>query len=100
MENTIGVDNVDSGSPRRSTCTPAIVACTLMKVKKYEGGYNRKAKEFKKVNQEYQKQVCANFKLETNGIEVFVNAPWASLCAMDVSSNIKLRVLLMHTYYN
>ena len=36
MENNIGGDNVDSGSPRRSTCTPSIVACTLLKVKNRE----------------------------------------------------------------
>ena len=37
MENTIGGDTVDSGSPRRSTRTPSIVAYTLLKVKKHEG---------------------------------------------------------------
>ena len=62
MENTIGGDTVDSGRPRRSTCNPSIVACTLLKVKKYEGSYDRKAKKFKKVKQEYQKQRCASFK--------------------------------------
>ena len=86
--------------PRRSTFIPSIVACTILKVENYEGSYDRKAKKFKKVKQEYQKQRCANFKIATNGLEVFVNAPWASFCAMDVSSNIKLRLLLMHNYCN
>ena len=62
MDNTIVVDTVDYGRPRRSTCTPAIFPCTLLKVKKHEGSYDRKAKKFKKVKQEYQKQRCANFK--------------------------------------
>ena len=33
MINTMGVETVDYGSPRGSTCTPAIVAYTLLKVK-------------------------------------------------------------------
>ena len=33
MENTIGVDTVDYGSPMRSTCTPDIVPFKLLKVK-------------------------------------------------------------------
>ena len=43
MDNTIGVDTVDSGRPRRLTCTPSIVACTLLKVKKHDGSYDRKS---------------------------------------------------------
>ena len=62
MENTIGVDTMDYGRPRRSTCNPAIVPCTLLKVKKHEGSYHQKAKKIKKFKQEYQKQRCANFK--------------------------------------
>ena len=62
MGNTIGVDTLDSGRPRRSICTPAIVTCTLLKVKNHEGSYDRKAKKFKKVKQEYLKQICANLK--------------------------------------
>ena len=62
IKNNIGVDTVDSGRPSRSTCTLAIVPCTLIKVKKHEGGYNREANKFKKAKQEYQKQRCANFK--------------------------------------
>ena len=58
----LGGDTVDYGRPRRSTCTTSIVACTLLKVKKHEGSYDRKAKKFKKIKQEYQKQRCANFK--------------------------------------
>ena len=34
-KNIIGVDTVDYGRPRRSACTPAIVPCTLLKVKKW-----------------------------------------------------------------
>ena len=41
MENTVGVDTVDSERPRRSTCTPVIVACTILKVKKHERSYDR-----------------------------------------------------------
>ena len=44
IENIIGVDTVDSGNPRSSTCTPDIVACTLLKVKNHEGSYDIKAK--------------------------------------------------------
>ena len=62
MENNIGGDTVDSGRPRGSTYTPSIVACTLLRVKKHEGSYDREARKFKKVKQEYQKQRCANFK--------------------------------------
>ena len=47
MENTIGVDTVDSGRPRRSKCMPAIVPCDILKVKKHEGSYDKKAKNTK-----------------------------------------------------
>ena len=56
MENNIRGNTVDSWRPRSTTCTPSIVACTLPKVKKHEGSYDRKAKKFKKVKQEYQTQ--------------------------------------------
>ena len=52
-ENNIGGDTVDSGRSIRTTCTPYIVACMLLKVKNHEGSYDRKAKKFKKVKQEY-----------------------------------------------
>ena len=55
MYNTIGVDTVSSGRLRRSTCTPDIFPCMLLKVKNHEGSYDRKAKKTKKVKQEYQK---------------------------------------------
>ena len=97
---TLGGDAVDFLIPRRSTFIPSIVACTILKVKNYEGSYDRKAKKFKKVKQEYQKQICANFKIATNGLEVFFNTPWDSFCAMDVFSNKKLRLLLIHKYCN
>ena len=91
---------MDSGSPRRSTCTQSIVACTLLKVKKHEGSYDGKAKKIKKSNRNIKNRDAPTLKLATNGLEVFVNAPWASFSAMDVSSNIKLRLLLMHKYCN
>ena len=62
MEKNIGGGTVDSGMPRKTTGTPYIVACTLLKVKKHEGSYDRKGKKNQKVKQEYQKQRCANFK--------------------------------------
>ena len=48
MENTIRVNTVDYGIPRRSTWNPAIVACLVLKVKNHEESYDRKAKIFKK----------------------------------------------------
>ena len=48
MENTVGVDTVDYGRPGMSTCMPYIVPCGLQKVKKNEGGYDKKAKKSKK----------------------------------------------------
>ena len=45
MDNNIGGGTVDSGKPRRSACTPSIVACTLLKVNNHEGSYDRKAKK-------------------------------------------------------
>ena len=100
MVTTIGVDTVNYGRPRRSTCTPNIVACTLLKVKKNEGRYDRKAKKLKKPNRNIKNRDAPTLKLARNGLEVFVNAHWASFCAMDVLSNIKLRLLLMHKYCN
>ena len=96
MENNIGGDTVDSGRPRSSTCTPSIVACTLPKVKNHEGSYDRQAKKSKKSNRNIKNRDAPTLKLVTNGLDVFVNTPWASFCAMYVSSNIKLRLLLMH----
>ena len=52
MDNTIGVDTADFGRPRRSTCTPAIVPCNILKVKKHEGSYDGKEKN-QNVKQEY-----------------------------------------------
>ena len=99
-ENTIRVENVDSGIPRRSICTPAIVSYTLLKAKNHEGSYDMKAKKSKHSNRNIKNRDAPTLKLATNGLEVLVNAPWDSLCAIDVSSNIKLRLLLMHKYYN
>ena len=100
MDNNIGGGNVDYGRPRRSACTPSIVTCTLLKVKNHEGSYNRKAKNLKKSNRNIKNRDAPTLKLATNGLEVFVNAPWASFCALYVSSTIKLRLLLMHKHCN
>ena len=54
----------------------------------------------KKLNMIIKNIDAPTLKLATNGLEVFVNAPWASFCAMDVLSNINLRLLLMHKYCN
>ena len=97
-ENNIGGDTEDYGRPRRSTCTPSIIACTLLKVKKHEESYDRKFKKPKNSNRNIKNRDAPTLKLATNGLKVFVNAPWDSSCAMDVSSNINLRLLLMHKY--
>ena len=44
LGDTIGVNTVASGRPRKSTCTLAIVTFKLQKVKKHEGSYEKKAK--------------------------------------------------------
>ena len=72
MENTIGVNTVYYGSPRRSTCTADIVYCTLLKVKKNEGSYDRKAKNSKKSNMNIKNRDAPSLKITTNGLEVFV----------------------------
>ena len=74
MENTIGVETVDYGRPRSSTCTPAIIPCTLLNIKKYEGSYNRKAKKSKNSNRDIKNRDAPTLKLATNGIDVFINA--------------------------
>ena len=66
----------------------------------HEGSYDRKAKNSKKSNRNIKNRDAPNLKLANTGLEVFVNAPWESFCAMDVSSNITLRLLLMHKYCN
>ena len=100
VKNKIWGDTVGSGRPRRSTLTPSIVAYTLLKVKKHEGSYDRKAKKLKKSNRNTKNRDAPTLKHATNGLEFFVNAPWASFCAMDFSSNIKFRLLIMHKYCN
>ena len=69
MENTIGVDTVYSRRQSRSTCTLAIVLCTLLKVKNYEGSYDRKAKKSKKSNRNIKTRDTPTLKLATNGLE-------------------------------
>ena len=63
MYNTIGVDTVDFGRPRRSTYTPAIVNYKLQKVKKYEGNYNKKAKKSKNPNRNIKKSDAPTLKI-------------------------------------
>ena len=70
MENSIGGDTVDYGGPRSTTCTPSIVACTLIKVKKHEGSYDKKAKNSKKSNRNTKNRDAPTLKLATNGLEV------------------------------
>ena len=65
-----------------------------------KGATIERQKNSKKSNRNIKNRDVPTLKLATNGLEVFVNAPWASFCAMDVSSNIKLRLLLMHKYCN
>ena len=96
MDNTIRVDTVDYGKPRRSTFTPDLVPCKLQKIKNHEGSYGKKAKRSKMSSRNIKNSDEPPLKLATNGLEVFVNTPWASLFAMDVSLNIKLKLLLMH----
>ena len=74
IENTIGVDNVDYMSPRRSICTPDIVHCDLQKVKKQKGGYEKK-QQIKKSSRNIKNSNAPNLKLAANGVEVFLNAP-------------------------
>ena len=100
MENNVGGDTVDSERPKGSTCTPSIVACTLLKIKNHEGSYCRKAEKLKKSNRNIKNRYGPTLKLATNGLEVFVNSPWVYFCEMDILSNIKLRLLLMHKYCN
>ena len=66
MDNNIGGDTVDSGRPRRTACTPYIFACTLLKVKKHEGSYDRKAKKSKKSNNNIKNRYVPTLKLVTN----------------------------------
>ena len=68
MVNKIGVDTVDSWRLRRSTCTPDIVPCKLLKVEKHEGSYNIKAKNSKKSNRNIKNRDAPTLKLATNGL--------------------------------
>ena len=99
MDSTIGLNTVNSRRPRRSTYTPDIVPCKLQKVEKHEGSCNKKAKKPKKSNRNIKNRYAPTLKLATNGLEVFVNSP-LFLCCMDVLSNVKLMLLLMHKYCN
>ena len=72
----------------------------LHKIKKYEGSYDKSQKNQKKSSRNIKNSDAPNLKLTTNGIEVFVNAHWASLCEIDVLLNINLMLLLMHKYCN
>ena len=70
MENIIGVNTVDSGSPKSSKCTPDIVLCELQKNKKHEGIYNKKAEQFKKSSRNITNSDASTVKLATNELEV------------------------------
>ena len=63
-----------------------------------KGATIERQKKSKKSNRNIKNRDAPTLKRATNGLEVFVNAPWAYFCAMDVSSNINLRLLLMHKY--
>ena len=47
IENSIGIEIVNSGRPRRSTRPTSIVTYNIQKVKKHEGGYDKKSKNQK-----------------------------------------------------
>ena len=68
--------------------------------KSMKGATIERQKNSKNSNRNIKNRDAPTLKLATNGLEVFVNPPWASLCAMDVSLNIKLRLLLIHKYCN
>ena len=100
MEKTIGVETVDYWKSRRSTWTPYIFACTLLKVKNHKGSYDRKAKKFKKVKQEYKKQRFTNFKTCNQWTRIFCKCTLGLFLCNDFFSNINSRMLLMHKYCN
>ena len=68
--------------------------------KNMKGATIERQKNSKKSNRNIKNRDAPTLKLATNGLEFFVNSHWASFCAMDVSLNIKLRLLLMHKYCN
>ena len=68
--------------------------------KSMKGATIERRKKFKKSNRNIKNRDAPTLKLATNGLEVFVNSPWASFCAMYFLSNINLRLLLMHKYCN
>ena len=61
----------------------------------HEGSYDIMAKVIIKSNRNIKNRDAPTLKLANNGLEVLVNTPWAYFYAMDVLSNIKLRLLLM-----
>ena len=65
-----------------------------------KGAMKKRQKTSKTFNRNYKNRDAPALKLATNGLEVFVNGPWAYLCEMDVLPNISLRLLLMHKYCN
>ena len=65
-----------------------------------KGDTIERQKKSKQSNMNIKTRDALTLKPAANGLEVFVNAPWASLCAMYVLLNIKLRLLLMHKYCN
>ena len=63
-------------------------------------GATTKRQKIKKSSRNIKNRDVPTLELVTNGLEVFVKAPWASFYATDVLLNIKLRLLLLHKYYH
>ena len=63
-------------------------------------GATKKRPKTQKVKQEYQKQVCANFKNCNQWTRSFCKCNFVFILCNDFSLNIKLRLLSMHKYCN
>ena len=73
---------------------------SFVRSKIMKGDTTKRQKISKKLNRNIKNRNAPTLKLSTNGLEVCVNTSWDSLRAMDVFSNIQLRLLLMHKYCN
>ena len=60
MENTIGMEEGDTGRPRRHLTMNIPVQCHMITVKHFCGMWDSSAKKWKKTLQKYQKQRCTN----------------------------------------
>jgi hypothetical protein len=60
LENTIGMEEGDTGRPRRNTTMSTRVECEQITVKHYCGMWDSSSKKWKKTRQKYQKQRCTN----------------------------------------